>query len=100
VFRFFKARAHGAMVRAIFAFLRWYMRGREVWMESNKAVQTGTVTGSRVEWARGNPVPVDLSFFWVPEGGDISDVKQVSYARLHAANDDKGKTYWRFIDEG
>lgn len=88
------------MVRAIFAFLRRYMQGREVWMESNKAIQTGTITGSRVEWTPGLIVPTDLTFFWVPEGGDISDVKQVPYARLHAHNDSKGKTYWRFIDEG
>lgn len=95
-----KQRAFSVVVRAIFAFLRRYMMGREVWMESNKTVQSGTITGSRVEWTPGLIVPSDLTFFWVPEGGDISDVRQVSYSRLHSTQDQAGKTYWRFIDEG
>ena len=95
-----RIRAKALMLRAIFAFLRWYMLGREVWMESSKAIQSGTITGSRVEWQPGNPIPVDLTYFWAPEGGDISDVKQVSYARLHTRPATKGQCPWWFVDEG
>lgn len=94
-----KQRARGLMVRAIFAFLRRYYLGRTVDMETQKAIQTGTITGSRIEWSPHSPVPVDLTLFWAPEGGMISDVQHVSYARLKSVpGAEKGMATWRFYE--
>ena len=44
-------------------------------------------------------VPVDLTLFWVPEGGMISDVQHVSYARLKSVpGAEKGMATWRFYE--
>ena len=94
-----KQRARGLLVRAIFAFLRRYYLGRTVDMETQKAIQSGKITGSRIEWSPKTPVPTDLTLFWVPEGGTISDVHQVSYARLKSVpGAPKDMAAWRFYE--
>lgn len=94
-----RQRLRGVMLRAIFAFLRRYMQGRAVDMETQKSIQSGTISGSTVVWHPTEPFPTDLIYFWMPEGGMIGDVKRVSYVQMKSVpGAGPGLAKWRFYE--